>query len=73
MMMGIEVSYRKTKFTDLEEYCHFSNKGDFIEIVEWSNGEGVDVNINSKRDQRFSLTHGEFQALQVLMSYQEKS
>jgi hypothetical protein len=71
--MGIEVSHRKAKLTTLEEYCHFSNEGDFIEAVEWSNGEGVDININSTRHQQFSLTHGEFQALQALMAYQEKS
>ena len=47
-----------------------SKEHDFAEICEWSNGEGFDVTVNSVSDeQRFSLTYGQWEALQVLVSY----
>lgn len=71
--MSIEISQRKSKLTYLKDYCHLSGDNDTIEIVDWENGDGVDVSIMSKyNSQHFSLTYGEFQALQVLINYQGK-
>ena len=71
--MNIQISHRKSKLTYLKNYCHLAGENDTIDIVEWENGEGVDISIISKhKSQHFSLTYGEFQALQVLMMYQEK-
>ena len=37
--------------------------GDFIEVTEWTNGEGWDISIN---DRLLHLTHGEFDAINYL-------
>ena len=68
----IKVDNRKSKFVELKGYCYFSKDNSYIEVTEWTNGEGVDVVIDSHGIQRFSLTHGEFQALQLLMMYEEE-
>ena len=67
----IEKYTRKAKFASLEPYCHLSKKHSYIEVTEWSNGEGFDVSIGAAEDKHFSLTHGEYQALQAVVSYRE--
>jgi len=43
---------------------------DYMEVTEWSNGEGYDIVIDRKGDtERFSLTYGEWELLQVLMNW----
>ena len=56
---------------NLNEYCHLSDKNDSMEVTEWINGEGWDVVIQNKDsgEQRFSLTYGQYSALQVLLNY----
>lgn len=66
----IEVTTRKAKFTNLKPYCHHSKEHDYMEVTDWSNGEGLDVNINDKK--HISLTWGELDALQVLINYKEQ-
>jgi hypothetical protein len=65
----IETSTRKAKHTELKPYCHHSKEHDYMEVTEWSNCEGVDININDEK--HISLTWGEFEALQVLINYKE--
>lgn len=58
---------RKALFVHLTDYCHCAGKDDFIEVTEWANGEGLDVNINSTHaNQIFQLTWGELKALKKL-------
>ena len=41
-----------------------------MEVTEWSNGEGFDINIDRKRgSEKFSLSYGEWELLQVLMNW----
>ena len=68
----IIVTERKT--IDLKEYCHFAKEGDMMEITEWSNGEGVDVVINSSTDRgkiEFNLTFGEWDCLKAGMMHKQ--
>ena len=65
----IQTNTRKAKFTTLKPYCHFSKPDEYMEVTEWSNGEGMDVNINDEK--HISLTWGEYEALQVLVNYKE--
>ena len=68
----INITTRTSKFSDLQPYDYFAAEDDFIEVCEWINGEGVDVCINkSNSEQRFTLTYGEFEALQSLMLFKE--
>ena len=67
----IKISTRQSKFAELRPYDHFAKKDDYIEVCEWSNLEGFDVTLSANgREQHFSLTWGEWQALQALVAYQ---
>lgn len=69
--MSIEFHNRASAFSELKNYCHLSGNDDFIEVTEWSNGDGYDVVVSTKRgDQHFSLTYGEIDLLQVLLKIQ---
>lgn len=67
----IEINKRIAKFTELKPYDFTATPDDYVEVCEWSNGEGVDVHINSNGEQRFSLTWGQWEALQALVAYKE--
>jgi hypothetical protein len=64
----IEQYERKARFSLLKPYGHFEKEDDFMEVCEWHNGEGFDVTINERT---FSLTHGQWECLQVLVNYRE--
>lgn len=71
--MNFKINNRVSIFTTLEKHCVFSNKNDFIEITEWSNLEGVDINLSAvDGNQMFNLTHGQYSALKKLMKTLEK-
>jgi len=68
--MSIEVSQRRSVFSELKEYCHCAGESDYMEVTHFSNGEGVDINISRRSsEERFTLTWGEFELLTVLMNY----
>jgi len=58
---------RKAVFTELKPFCVFADEHDFIEICEWKNGDGFDVEVSGKLQQRFQMTYGEFEALKKLI------
>ncbi len=69
--MTIISSKAKTHHTALQPCCHHAKEEDYVEVVDWSNGEGKYVNISSQGvEQYLSLTYGEFQALSVLFQYE---
>ena len=66
----IEQSKRRAVFSELEGYCVMSGENDFMEVTQWSNGEGYDICVNRKNGvEKFSLTFGEFDLLIVLMHW----
>ena len=67
----IGISERTAKFTELKPYCVMAEDNGYMEVCEWSNGEGFDVTLNSHGEQRFSLTWGQWEALQALVAYKE--
>jgi hypothetical protein len=73
---NIQINTRKSAFTELSVYCIMSNIGshDFIEVTEWTNGEGYDVCINaSTQQQTFSITYGQLKALRKLVKELDKA
>ena len=58
---------RKAVFSELKNFDHSAKDHDFIEVCEWKNGEGFDVEIASTLSTRFQLTWGEFKALKKLV------
>jgi hypothetical protein len=66
----IQTSKRKALFSELKKYCHHSGDNDYMEVTEWSNGEGYDVCIDRKNGgDKFSITYGEIELLMVLLNY----
>lgn len=54
---------RKTVYDDLTKYDYLAKEHNFIEISEWENGEGWDINFNETQIQ---LTHGQLEAINYL-------
>ena len=61
----MKFSKRNTVHTDLSLYCHQAKPNEIMEVTEWTNGEGWDIFMGNRN---FYLTHGEMQALQVLLN-----
>ena len=62
------VENRKSYFSEIGSYCHISKPNDFVEITEWTNGEGVDINISSGMGNRtIAMTWGEFKLVKKMM------
>lgn len=61
-------SKRKTIFEELKGHCSFAKEHDYIEVTEWTNGEGYDIDINMVNlKERFQLTYGSFKLLKKLI------
>lgn len=58
---------RKSIFSKLKKFCHFAGKDDYIEVTEWKNGEGFDVEVLSKNNERFQLTYGQYTLLKEII------
>ena len=54
---------RNAIFASLSGHCPFADDDSYIEISEWKNCEGFDVEIVSKLQNRFQLTWGEFELI----------
>lgn len=51
-----------------KEYCHFAKPNDYIEVTEWHNGEGFDVDICTNRgNQNIAFTYGEWKLIKKLV------
>lgn len=61
----MEYNSRKSVNDKLKRYDYLAKDEDFIEIVEWTNGEGYDITIND--DKIISLTKGQIDAIDYLI------
>lgn len=59
----MEFAKRKSVHDDLNKYCVLAKDTGFIEVTEWTNGEGWDITIN---DKVIPLTRGELDAIDYL-------
>jgi hypothetical protein len=65
---NFQYAERKTIFSYIGDACLFSRPGDYLEITEWTNGDGFDIDINSKTGiQKISITYGEFRLLKHMV------
>ena len=67
---NIFIHNRRSGYAQLN---HFGaeNPQDYIEVTEWTNGGGYDITIvtsNWNRERNYSLSYGEFQALQSIIN-----
>lgn len=61
----MEFNSRKSINDKLKKYDYLAKDNDFIEVIEWTNGEGYDIIIN---DKIISLTRGQIDAINYLVS-----
>lgn len=54
---------RQTVSDNLKTYDYLAKNEDYIEISEWTNGEGISIYINEKH---IDLTYGELDAINYL-------
>lgn len=64
----IEIRQRKSAFVSLDDAWH--KEHDYLEVTEWSNGEGWDIVISDGK--QFSLHFTEFAVLKELIAQLEK-
>lgn len=59
----MKIYNKKSVSDDLKKYDYLSKEDDFIEVTEWSNGEGISITININT---FELTFGQLDAINYL-------
>ena len=64
----MELANRKSISDSLKIYTFIDNEDDFIEVTEWTNGEGIDIIISRvKGDSKMiSLHYDELEAINYL-------
>ena len=60
----MEIKNRRCIIEDLNKFDIMAKKDDFIEVCEWTNGEGFDIFITDRKI--ISLTRGELDAIDFL-------
>lgn len=69
----MEFKKRNSVFTELKPFCYLAGDDDYMEVTEWSNGEGFDLNISDKSgDRTISMTFGDFDALKKSIKFLNK-
>jgi hypothetical protein len=69
-MAKLDIKENQRRAVNAELNSGYSKPGDFIEVTEWSNGEGYDVTIaTSSRQESFSLHFTEWKALKKLIKH----
>ena len=71
-MKELEKYNRKAVFCHLKDYDFASKEHSYIEITEWKNGEGIDINAYNYTDRNVSLSYGEFKLIKKLIKQLEK-
>ena len=67
------IANRRSIFSELKFYCPFSNNLHFIEVTEWANKDGYDIDISANPGGRIQVTHGQFEAMKDLIYKLEKA
>ena len=69
MKNRFELHNRVSVFSEItKEHCHYAKPNDYIEVTEWQNGEGFDVDICTNRgNQNIGFTYGEWQLFKKLV------
>jgi len=64
---------KKAIFSTLHKFDPLAKEHDYIEITEWKNGEGFDVEISTYDHKRFQLTWGEYEVMKKLVKLLNKT
>ena len=60
----MEFNSRKSINDKLKKYDYLAKDNEYIEVIEWTNGDGYDISIN---DKIISLTRGQIDAINYLV------
>ncbi len=71
-MKELEKYNRKAVFCNLKEYDFNCKEHSYIEITEWKNGEGIDINAYNYSDRTISISYGEFKLIKKLVKQLDK-
>lgn len=60
-----EITMKKSASVDLHEFSIYGQDGDWLEVTEWTNGEGIDIIIEKIKEatKNISLTYDELEAI----------
>jgi hypothetical protein len=61
----MEVAKRRSISDGLQKYDFLAKSEDFVEVTEWTNGEGYDISFDNKI---ISLTRGQIDAINYLIA-----
>lgn len=61
----MQIKNRKSICTELNKFCHLQKDHAYIEVTEWSSGEGYDIDLDGRH---FRVTHGELTAINMLIT-----
>jgi len=64
-MKNMNIENRRSVNDDLTKYDYLAKKDDFIEVTEWTNGEGYDISLNERI---ISLSNGQLDAINYLIN-----
>jgi len=62
---NMNIENRRSVNDDLTKYDYLAKKDDFIEVTEWTNGEGYDISLNERI---ISLSNGQLDAINYLIN-----
>lgn len=68
----MEYNKLKSVSDDLKKYDYLAKDNDFIQVTEWANGEGYNIDIN---DRSYGFTQGQLDAINYLtksLDYNDK-
>ena len=68
----METYDRKSIFSEIKKYDPTAKEHSFIEITEWNNKDGVDINVNNYSDRMISLTYTEFELIKKMIKQFKK-
>ena len=71
-MKEFETYKRNAVFSPLKEYDYLAKEHAYIEVTEWKNGEGADINIYNHSEQTISVSYGEFKLIKKIIKELEK-
>lgn len=69
---SLEVHTRKSCSCELQKFDVYSDEYDWLEVTEWTNGEGIDIHMYIKRgepkEQTYHFTRGQLEAIMACCS-----
>ena len=60
-----EITMKKSASVDLHEFSIYGQEGDWLEVTEWANGEGIDIIVEYSKmpSKNISLSYDELEAV----------